>query len=112
VLAVDGRPVAPLELAADRAARARGLLGRDALAGALWLPRTRSVHTVGMRFALDVAACDADGRVVHVATLVPGRLLLPRLGVRSVLEAQAGAFERWGLEEGAHLDVAPRRPDG
>lgn len=100
---VDGRAVAPVAVATTRRARGRGLLGRDELDGALWLAGTRSVHTVGMRFAIDVACCDARQVVVHVATLVPGRLLLPRRQVRSVLEAEAGAFARWGVVLGTRL---------
>ena len=37
-----------------------GLLGRDGIEGALLLRPARSVHTLGMRFAIDVAFCDAD----------------------------------------------------
>ncbi|MFN8018253.1 MAG: DUF192 domain-containing protein [Acidimicrobiales bacterium] len=104
-LLVDGRAVAPLEVAATRRARGVGLLGRDALEGALWLPRTRSVHTIGMRFAIDVAACDRAGRIVAVATLAPGRLLLPRRHVRTVVEAPAGALVAWGATIGSILAV-------
>ena len=42
------------------------LLHRPATPIALLLPRTRSIHTVGMRFALDLHWLDADERVVRV----------------------------------------------
>lgn len=42
------------------------LLPRPPMPIALLLPRTRSVHTAGMRFALDLHWLDADGRVVRV----------------------------------------------
>jgi uncharacterized membrane protein (UPF0127 family) len=109
-LLVDGRRAAAVHVAATRASRAWGLLRLDGLTGALWLPGTRSVHTVGMRFTIDMACCDADGLVVHVATLRPGRLLLPRRAVRSVLEAEAGAFARWRITPGAHLALAAAAP--
>lgn len=109
-LVVDRRPVAPLEVATDRRARARGLLGRDGIDGALLLRRTGSVHTVGMRFAIDVALCTADLEVVAVRTLPPGRLTLPRSGVRAVVEAEAGAFARWHLHPGSRLSVHPPDP--
>jgi uncharacterized membrane protein (UPF0127 family) len=105
VLVVDGRRVATVEVAARRRARARGLLGRDGLDGALLLADTRSVHTVGMRFALDVARCDADLRVIDVVRLGPGRLTGLRRGVRHVLEAEAGRFAAWGLVPGSRLSV-------
>ena len=94
-----------LEVARTRRARGRGLLGRDGIDGALWLPGVRSIHTVGMRFALDVAWLGRDGRVLRVRTLRPGRVggWTPR--ARGVLEAEAGAFARWGLEVGSVVDV-------
>lgn len=105
VLRVDGRPVAPLEVAHRRRDRRRGLLGRSGVAGALLLRPAGSVHTVGMRFTIDVALCTRDLRVVAVRTLPPGRLTRPRLRVRAVVEAESGAFARWGLGPGARLAV-------
>ncbi|MDE0194459.1 MAG: DUF192 domain-containing protein [bacterium] len=99
------RVLASLEVASSARRRARGLLGRDALEGALWLPRTRSVHTVGMRFAIDVAYCDAEGRVLAIVTMRPWRLGRPRLRARSVVEAQAGNLQRWGVTAGSTLEV-------
>ena len=85
--------------------RARGLLGRDGLDGALWLPRTRAVHTLGMRFAIDVAYCDAEGKVLEIVTMRPWRLGRPRLRARSVVEAEAGCLQRWGVTAGTTLEV-------
>ena len=53
--------------AGDPLARLLGLAGLRALppATALLLPRTRSVHTLGMRFALDLVWLDRDGNVVR-----------------------------------------------
>ena len=42
----------------------RGLIGRRDVA--LLLPRCRSVHTFGMRFALDLVWLDGAGRVVRI----------------------------------------------
>jgi uncharacterized membrane protein (UPF0127 family) len=72
--------------------RARGLLGRGALAPeeGLLLRRCRSVHTFGMRFAIDAVLLDRDDRVVEVVRLPPGRILLPRPRVRHILEVAAG----------------------
>ena len=72
--------------------RARGLSGRDALAPheGLLLRRCRSVHTFGMRFAIDAVLLDRDDRVVAIVTMPPGRILLPRRRVRHVLEVAAG----------------------
>ncbi len=101
----DGQVVASLEVAASLRDRARGLLGRDGIEGALLLSPASSVHTLGMRFAIDVAFCDARMRVLDVVTMRPNRVGRPRLRSRHVIEAQAGQFDRWGLRQGDQLAV-------
>jgi uncharacterized protein len=69
---------------------------RDRLVGLAWrreppaegllLPRTRSVHTFGMRFALDLHWLDAAGAVVRVDRAVPPRRLRTCPRARAVLE--------------------------
>ena len=103
----DGEVLASLEVAHDRRSQSRGLLGRDGIEGALLLPRTRSVHTAGMRFPIDVAVCGADLVVLHTRRLPPGRVTLPVRHGRQVIEAEAGAFARWGLVAGDQLEVRP-----
>jgi uncharacterized protein len=95
----------PLEVARSARSRRRGLLGRDGIEGALLLSPASSVHTLGMRFAIDVAYLDRELRVVAVRTMPPGRIGLPRLRARHVLEAEAGAMERWGIGRGAQVTV-------
>jgi len=101
----DGDVLAGAEVADGLTARSRGLLGRRGFEGALVLPRTRAVHTVGMRFPIDVAFCDKDMVVVGMTRLRPWRVSLPRRRGRSVVEAEAGAFERWGLRIGDRLEL-------
>ena len=102
----DGDVLASLEVAATRRARRRGLIGRDGVEGALLLEHTRSVHTFGMRFAIDVAFLDANRTVIRTTTMRPHRLGRPSFGARSVIEAEAGCFERWRLRVGYVLEVA------
>lgn len=101
----EGEVLASLEVPSSAVGRARGLLGRDHLEGALLLRPALSVHTVGMHFDLDVAFCDADLVVLEVVPMRRWRLGRPRPKARAVLEAQAGAFERWGLRPGDRLEV-------
>jgi hypothetical protein len=101
----DGQVLASLEVADTRAARRRGLLGRDGVEGALLLRPCRSVHTLGMRFPIDVAWCDRDLVVRRVARLSRHRLSRPVLRAGVVLEAEAGAFARWDLAVGDQLEV-------
>ena len=104
----DGDVLAAAEVAESFPARVRGLLGRSGYEGALFLPHTRAVHTVGMRFAIDVAFLDGGLNVLDVVCLPPWRMTRPRLRCRGVLEAEAGAFERWSLRPGDRLEL--RRP--
>ncbi|MEW1723562.1 DUF192 domain-containing protein [Streptomyces sp. NPDC093109] len=106
-LTVEGQdsPVA-LEIAASYGTRRRGLLGRDGIEGALLITPCNSVHTFRMRFPIDVAYLDEELNVVDVHTLKPGRLPLPRLKARHVLEAEAGAMARWGLRPGGRVTVS------
>ncbi|MDP9613174.1 uncharacterized membrane protein (UPF0127 family) [Streptomyces demainii] len=97
----------PLVIAASYRARARGLLGRDGLTGALLLTPASGVHTFRMRFAIDVAYLDRRLTVLDVHTLRPGRLGRPRLRSRHVLEAEAGALERWGVRRGVRVAITP-----
>lgn len=95
--------MASLEVAQTRRARRRGLLGRSSFEGALLLRPARSVHSFGMRFPLDVGFVDADGIVVDVVRLRRWRVTRPRMRAVGVIEAEHGAFERWGLAMGDHV---------
>ena len=106
----EDRVLASLEVAANRRARASGLLGRDGIDGALWLTRTRSIHTFGMRFSIDAAYCDTTGEVIALTTMKPWRLGLPRLRARSVIETEAGMLALWGVKVGARLEIAEAPP--
>ena len=101
----DGEVLAALEVVETLAERSKGLLGRDGVEGALLIKPARSVHTIGMRFPIDVAFCDREMTVVDTVTMGRFRVGRPRLRSRCVLEAEAGAFERWGLKPGDRLEI-------
>lgn len=95
----------PLEIASSYRARTKGLLGREAVQGALLLTPANSVHTFRMRMPIDVAYLDRHLRVIAVRTMPPGRLGRPRVRARHVVEAEAGVMEGWGLRRGARVEV-------
>jgi uncharacterized membrane protein (UPF0127 family) len=101
----DGDVLASAEVADSARARRRGLLGRDHVEGALVLRPCRHVHTVLMKFPIDVALCDQHGRVLRTCTLRPWRIAPPVRGVEFVIEAEADAFARWGLQTGDVVEV-------
>jgi uncharacterized membrane protein (UPF0127 family) len=111
-LVANGRVLASAEVAESRHQQMRGLLGRDCLEGAMVLPHCRWVHTVGMRFPIDVAHLDGDGVVLRMTSMPRHRVGLPVWGARTVIEASAGAFERWGLRLGDVVEVRQVNENG
>jgi uncharacterized membrane protein (UPF0127 family) len=103
----DGEVLATLEVAASRSARSKGLLGRDGIEGALLLQPARSVHTLGMRFAIDVAHLDGEMVVLRTRTMARWRLGRIVLKSSAVLEAEAGTFAHWELKPGDRLEIKP-----
>lgn len=105
--ALERRPLPgglTLLVAGDRGARRRGLAHLDPGAlpagHALAFERCRSVHTIGMRFALDLVWLDAGGVVVRVDRAVGPRRLRTCLAARGVIEAAAGEGERFAAAIG------------
>jgi uncharacterized membrane protein (UPF0127 family) len=101
----DARVLASADVADTRADRRRGLLGRDQLDGAYVLRPCRWIHTIGMRFPIDVAYLDARGEVIKTMQMHRHRVGVPVWRARLVIEAQAGAFARWGLHVGDVIEV-------
>jgi uncharacterized membrane protein (UPF0127 family) len=90
VMTVVGREV---RLARGLRARLLGLAGldREEAGVGLVIPRCSSVHTFGMRFALDLHFLDREGAVVATRRAVPPKRLAFCGGASAVLELPAGA---------------------
>lgn len=107
-LTIDGRAAvlaSAIEPAFDSKTRNRGLLGRDRLADgtALIIAPSNSVHTFGMRFAIDLIYAARDGRVVKIRAGVPRSRISFALGAFAVIEMAAGSAEKAGLSIGDKL---------
>jgi len=88
--------------------RMRGLLGRPGLPDdtAMFLSPCNSIHTVGMRFSLDVIFLDRAQRVVRIVRAVrPNRFAFGGRGASSAIEFEAGAVDLSGVDVGSCLDV-------
>ncbi|MEZ4415827.1 MAG: DUF192 domain-containing protein [Gemmatimonadota bacterium] len=87
--------------------RLRGLLGRDALSpgeGLMLMP-CRAIHMYGMRFAIDVAFLDPEGRVVATYdTIRPGDRTRVHKDARYALEVPAGTLAETGTRPGDTLE--------
>lgn len=75
----------------------------------LWIYPTQAIHTLGMRFPIDVLFLDRKQRVKRVYhRLVPWRLTRFVFGARSVVELAPGAIRSSGTEVGDELQFIAR----
>jgi uncharacterized membrane protein (UPF0127 family) len=92
-------------------ARLRGLARLEALPPerGLLLTRTKSVHTFGMRFALDLIWLDRRGGVVRVDHAIAPRRHAACRQARSVVEVTAGAGDRFAAALASQVPVQRAR---
>jgi uncharacterized membrane protein (UPF0127 family) len=87
-----------------------GLMGRRRLEPgvALWLQPCRGIHTLGMRFAIDVLFLDGKGRVLRIARNVrPWRLAWAPRGTQSVVEVASGWLTEGAIRTGDRMETRP-----
>jgi uncharacterized protein len=79
--------------------RARGLLGRPTLAPseALWIAPCASVHTLGMRYSIDVIFCDFEGTVLRIVENLESGRIAVAIGARAACEVRSGVVRRIGI---------------
>jgi uncharacterized protein len=94
-------------MATNSALRLRGLLGKKQLPAGegILLRPCASVHTMFMRFAIDVVFCDGDLRVLAVAPEVPKWRMRSQRGAKVAIELAAGEAARRGVTSRAQLRV-------
>jgi uncharacterized membrane protein (UPF0127 family) len=89
--------------------RLLGLLRRKRLAPeeALWLVPGKAVHTIGMKFSIDVIFIDRENRVVGmVPGMPPNRATRLYLDAHSILELPKGTIRKSQTETGDRLDIS------
>jgi len=90
-----------------------GLLGTATIAEGegLWIVPCRSVHTVGMRYPIDVAFLDARGVVVGTLEgLLPNRIGRGFRDARGALELRPGILAATGTAPGDRLEFEEGGP--
>lgn len=109
----SNRRVAQVTRAGNWLAKGWGVLGQPSLppGEGLWLPGVASVHTLGVRFALDLLFLDDALHTLRAdSTVLPGRPLVGMPGAAHTLELGAGTLaalqlpvklgDGWRLERG------------
>ena len=96
-----------VNLALTRAERRKGLLGRDSLdpSAALVISPCSSIHTMFMRFPIDVIFVTRDGRVVKVCPHVTPWRLVAGWGAYATVELPIGAIDRSAVKAGDRLEL-------
>jgi len=100
-----------VELAATERERARGLMGRSALAedaGMVFVFPQKSRDAFWMKdtlIPLSVAFYDENGRILRILDMEPChsdpcRIYQPGVAYQGALEVNRGAFRRWGVRAG------------
>jgi hypothetical protein len=108
-LCIDGANVGlRIRLARTWWTRAVGLLATAQLDDpcGLWIEPCRAVHTLGMRYAIDLVFLDRQGRIIKlVPALAPWRSAQGS-GARVTLELRAGLAQTLGLKTGQRLSLS------
>jgi uncharacterized membrane protein (UPF0127 family) len=99
-----------VQVAATWWKRLRGLLGRPPLQDGegLLIRPCRAVHMLGMRYPIDVAFLDREGRIVATYPgLLPGRRSGYHRRATAALELPAGTLTATGTVVGHRLELVP-----
>jgi uncharacterized membrane protein (UPF0127 family) len=118
----SGQAVATVAQAESWSAKGWGVLGRRTLPAGegLWLPGVASVHTLGVRFPLDLLFLNEKFEAVKIARETPpGRWLVRAPGACHTVELGAGtltpllnAQDSWRLERLAEERCFLKRKEG
>lgn len=106
--AEDGRPLFAARRTDRWWERLRGLLGtHEPPAQGLYITPCSSVHTMGMRYPIDLVFLARDGRVLRVAEAVPPWRVVGARGAYAVAEFAAGTVRPARVAMGEHLTWRP-----
>lgn len=88
--------------------RMRGLIGRASLepGEGLLLLGTKGIHTIGMRFPIDVLFLNDDGQVIHMIHALKTLRVSPYIKTSAmVLELPAGTLKETGTQVGDWIEI-------
>jgi len=110
----DGAVIIPSVIVCrSMVARMRGLLGRSDLPAGqgMLLSPCRSIHTIMMRFTIDIIFLTQAGVVCRIVRNVrPHRFAFGGASAYSALEVQSGWLDEASLQCGDMIEFSPRQP--
>ena len=95
-----------IRLANTPVARLRGLLGQKEIKSneAMWIRPCKAIHTIGLRFSIDVIFLDQKNRVIQLIPHMKKNRLTPlKIKAKSVLELFPGSIADTGTNIGDRL---------
>ena len=105
----SGASIATVTIARGPLHRAVGLLLTNTLPAheGMWLDNCAAIHTLGMRYPIDVIFLDRDNRVISTIEQVPPhKLAVTCLKARVTIELGPGTLDGVRIERGDHLYLA------
>ena len=109
VTRISGKELASNLTVADSVfTRMKGLLGKKSLAygEGIWLKPCKGIHTLGMRFPIDVVVLDKNLNVIAIIdALKPNRLTAIYSKAATVLELPAHSAAKSGLSTGDVIEI-------
>jgi len=95
-----------VEVADTSRKRRKGLLGRTSLSEGegLWITPCEAIHTIGMKFPIDVLFLGRDRKVIKLKEAVPPGRIAVCLRAHSVLELPAGTAAATSTAVGDRLE--------
>ena len=110
VIELSGSPIGSIVGWAETPpSKARGLMGRADLVdhGVFVLCGAKQIHTFGIHRTIDIALCDRDWNVLHVAhSMPPNRIGRLKLRAKYAIEARDGALAE--VQQGDRLSLKDR----
>ena len=102
----SGEPLLWAYTASTALQRLKGLFAYPPLsnAQALILSPCSAVHTIGLRYTIDVAFLCAEGRILKAGTLKPWSMMICGQG-KHVIEMAEGSVRLLNLQVGQQLDI-------
>ena len=86
--------------------RMKGLLGKKLeLLSGLWILPCNSIHTIGMRYPLDLVYLDKTTKIIKLVENIPAWRFSLSLSAHSVIEFNAGTIKRFDFQLGQTLDI-------
>ena len=98
------RVIASVNIASARVDKRRGLKAFEDASIPLVIQSCNWVHSIGMKFPIDVVYLDENDVIIDIAPLKQNRIALPRRRAVRVVETAPGAFRHWGLTMGDRIE--------